>query len=225
MTHLFTNIAVSEALGCRIKGRTTVIPNSYRKDVFREIAGQKRYRELVYLGRLVPEKGLDVLLEALARLTRENLRPSLTVVGAGPEREPLKVRAAELGISDQVKFVGVQQGKDLARTLNSHRILVIPSTWEEPFGIVALEGIACGCVIIGTDGGGLPEAMGPCGVVVPRGNAEALATAIRELVINEELRKRYQAAFHDHLARHAPERLVWAYLSVLEERNVARRGG
>jgi glycosyltransferase involved in cell wall biosynthesis len=224
-THLFANVAVSEALARRIRGRTVVIPNGYRKDVFYETAGQERDRELVYLGRLVPDKGLDVLLDALARLSREDLRPSLTVVGAGPERESLRVRAAELGIWGQVKFVGIQQGKDLARTLNSHRILVIPSTWEEPFGIVALEGIACGCVVIGTDGGGLPEAIGPCGVIVPRRNAEALATAIRVLVMNEVLQRRYRAAFHDHLARHTPERLVRAYLDVLEERNVARRGG
>jgi glycosyltransferase involved in cell wall biosynthesis len=225
LTYLFTNIAVSKALACRIKGRTAVIPNSYRNDVFREIAGHKRDQELVYLGRLVPEKGLDVLLEALARLIREDLQPCLTVIGTGPEGDRLRTRAVELGIHSQVKFVGVQQGEDLARTLNSHRILVIPSTWEEPFGIVALEAIGCGCVVIGTDGGGLPEAIGPCGVIVPRRDAEALATAIRELVINEQLQRRYRAAFHDHLARYTPERLVRAYLNVLEGRDVADRSG
>lgn len=224
MTHLFINIAVSKALARRIRGRTIVILNSYQKDVFRTIAGQKRDQELVYLGRLIPVKGLDVLFEALARLSREDLRPSLTVIGTGPERDRLRMRTAELGICAQVKFVGVQQGEDLSRTLNRHRILVIPSTWEEPFGIVALEGIACGCVVIGTDGGGLPEAMGPCGIVVPRRNAEALAAAIRELVMNEALQRRYRAAFHDHLARHTPERLVRAYLDVLQGPNVARRG-
>jgi glycosyltransferase involved in cell wall biosynthesis len=225
MTPLFTNIAASEALARRIKGRTFVIPNSYQKDVFYEMAGQERDQELVYLGRLVPDKGLDVLLDALARLSREDLRPSLTVVGTGPERDRLRMRAAELGIRGQVKFVGVQQGEDLARTLSCHQILVIPSTWEEPFGIVALEGIACGCVVIGTDGGGLPEAIGPCGVVVPRRNAEALAAAIRELVMNEALQRRYRAAFHDHLARHTPERLVQAYLDVLEGTEGGARGG
>jgi glycosyltransferase involved in cell wall biosynthesis len=225
MTHLFTNIAASEALARHIKGQAVVVPNSYRKDVFYEMAGQERERELVYLGRLVPEKGLDVLLEALARLIREDLRPCLTVIGTGPEGDRLRTRAVELGICGQVKFVGIRQGNDLSRTLNHHRILVIPSIWEEPFGIVALEGIACGCVVIGTDGGGLPEAIGPCGVIVPRRNVEALATAIRELVTNEQLQRGYRAAFHDHLAQHTPGRLIQAYLNVLEGTEGGARGG
>lgn len=221
MTFLLTNIAASTALAHRIKGPTVIIHNSYRKEVFRDIAGEKRERELVYLGRLVPEKGLDVLLDALAKLTCVESRPSLTIVGEGPERDRLGKRAADLGICSQVKFIGVQHGEDLARTLNCHRILVIPSTWEEPFGIVALEAIACGCVVVGTDGGGLPEAIGPCGIVVPRGNSDALAMAIQKLVTDESLQLEYRAAFHDHLIRFAPERFVRAYLDVLKEQNIA----
>lgn len=215
LTTLLTNIAVSEAVASHIMGGAIVIPNGYRNDIFRETSGKNKEQELVFLGRLVRDKGVDVLLNALAILSHGGLRPSLTVIGSGPEQDRLRMRVAELGLSGHVTYIGVRRGEDLARTLSGHRILVVPSTWEEPFGIVALEGIACGCVVIGTDGGGLPEAIGACGVVVPRCNDEALAAAIRELLTNEELYQRCCAASRDHLARYAPDRFIRAYLDVL----------
>ena len=62
---------------------------------------------------------------------------------------------AALGLERQVEFTGVLQGETLVRTLNAHRIMVVPSRTPEPFGVVALEGIACGCVVVGSEGGGL----------------------------------------------------------------------
>jgi glycogen(starch) synthase len=87
----------------------------------------------------------------------------LKVIGEGPCRNDLEERVRKLGLADQVEFLGAIVGEPLVNILNRHKILVVPSSWNEPFGIVALEGIACGCMVIGSSGGGLPEAIGPCG--------------------------------------------------------------
>ena len=99
--------------------------------------------------------------------------------------------------------------------LNRHRILVVPSSYNEPFGIVALEGIACGCAVIGTAGGGLPEAIGPCGLVVPNRDAAALAGAIERVLNDAELRAGFELAAPAHLDPHTVRHVSEAYLKVL----------
>ena len=77
-----------------------------------------------------------------------------------------------------MRFAGYVQGEDLARLLNGHRVLVVPSRWAEPFGLVGLLGVSCGCFVIASETGGLGEAIGPGGVMVPNGNAARLAEEI-----------------------------------------------
>ena len=101
-------------------------------------------------------------------------------------------------------FTGVKRGSDLARFVARHRVMAVPSRWAEPFGIVALEGIACGCVVVGTSLGGLPEAIGPCGVTVPNADTSAMARALRLLLEDDSLRAGYRSgAAPVHLARHS----------------------
>ena len=76
------------------------------------------------------------------------------MIGDGPEASRLQEQAARLGIGGQIDFLGARRGEELVGLLNRHRILVVPSRYNEPFGIVALEGIACGCVVIGSEGAG-----------------------------------------------------------------------
>jgi len=94
--------------------------------------------------------------------------------------------------------------------------MAVPSRWAEPFGIVALEGIACGCAVVGTALGGLPEAIGRCGVTVPNADAPAMARALRSLLENDSLRANYCSAAPAHLARHARSQVARSYLNVLE---------
>ena len=107
----------------------------------------KRPGDLIFLGRLVSEKGIDVLLHALALLRSRALSPRLTIVGSGPELSAMQEMAERLGLHEQVTFAGAKSGAELVHLLQEHKILVIPSRYDEPFGVVALEGIACGCVV------------------------------------------------------------------------------
>ncbi len=100
-------------------------------------------------------------------------------------------------------------------------MLVVPSVWEEPFGIVVLEGLACGCVPLVTRSGGLPDAVGDCGVVVARDDPAALADGIQALLADTGLQDDFRARAPAHLARHSPDRVARDYLRVLHDACVA----
>lgn len=211
-----TRISISQAIAERVPLPSVVIGNCYRDDLFRVLPEVVRDTELVFLGRLVSDKGTDVLLEALRILQAQGLTPRLTIIGTGPEQEPLQELAQKLQIGSLVEFVGTKSGDELVRLLNRHQIMVIPSRWAEPFGIVALEGNACGCVIVGSEGGGLKDAIGPCGVTVPNGDASALAQVLSELLANPNQLTACREQAVSHLVRHTPEAVARAYLEVFE---------
>jgi glycosyltransferase involved in cell wall biosynthesis len=211
-----TNIAVSDAIAAALPVPSVVIPNPYADDLFIEHPGARRDRQLVFLGRLVSDKGLPVLLEALARLSLSGTQATLTVIGDGPDAASLRAETRRLGLATQVEFAGVVTGAGLVDLLNRHQILVVPSVWDEPFGVVALEGIACGLVPIVAASGGLPGAAGVCGVVVPKSDPAALAGALERLLKSPPERARLRTHAPAHLARHRRDVVAAEYLAVLE---------
>jgi glycosyltransferase involved in cell wall biosynthesis len=212
-----TNISISQAIAEQLPVASTIIPNSYRDDLFYELSDGDRPKELVFLGRLVSDKGVDLLLHALANLKEQGLVPNLTVIGDGPESERLKQQTIILGISGQVQFTGVKTGTELTHLLNKHQIMVVPSLWNEPFGIVALEGIACGCVVVGSEGGGLKEAIGDCGITFPNGDTITLTQALKQLLTQPHLLEQYRANAKGHLKKYQKATVATAYLQVLEK--------
>jgi glycosyltransferase involved in cell wall biosynthesis len=214
------SIAVSRAVADDLYDpdvRTIVIPNPYRDDLFRLLPDVARTEELLFVGRLVSDKGVDVLLDALGLLAPAGLEPRLTVVGDGPERSRLAAQAARLDIQDRIDFLGIRTGKELVRILNRHRILVVPSRYNEPFGIVALEGIACGCVVVGSSGGGLSEAIGPCGLTFRNGDAADLARVLAPLLRDPGAGRGLLDHAPAHLEPHSRERIGREYVRVLAE--------
>ncbi|HEY4591676.1 MAG TPA: glycosyltransferase, partial [Thermoanaerobaculia bacterium] len=200
---------------------SVVIPNPYRDDLFRRLSGVARTEDLVFVGRLVSDKGADLLLDALARLAAEGLHPRLSVVGEGPEGPRLREQAARLGLDGRIGFLGTRTGEELVEILNRHRILAVPSIYNEPFGIVALEGIACGCLVVGSAGGGLKDAIGPCGETFRNGDAADLARILGRLLRHPEGDHEYLRHAGDHLANHTSVRVSAAYLREME--SAARR--
>jgi glycosyltransferase involved in cell wall biosynthesis len=217
------SIAVSEAVARDLDVPSVVIGNPYRDELFRRLPGVERDGDLVFLGRLVSDKGVAVLLDALALLAGEGLRPALTIVGDGPERPALEAQARRLGLAPQIAFLGVKTGGELVALLNRHRILVVPSRYAEPFGVVALEGIACGCAVVGSAGGGLPQAIGPCGRTFPNGDARSLARVIGELLPSPAEVAALLSQAPRHLAAHGAARVAERYEAEIE-RAVARSG-
>ena len=212
-----SSIAISKAVADDLPTDAVIIPNPYDDEIFRRFEGTDRARDLVYVGRLVSDKGVDLLIDALSILREAGTGTRLTVVGDGADRSKLKKQVADLGLQSSVEFVGSVNSLQLAEILNHHRILVVPSRWPEPFGIVGLEGIACGCAVVGSYQGGLPEAIGPCGVTFPNNDARALARALARLIDNPGEREALRGNASSHLARFTRRRVAEAYIEFIEK--------
>jgi glycogen(starch) synthase len=217
VTRFAHNISASHAVAGHVPSPSTVIPNPYREDIFYLRPDIVREKELMFLGRLVSDKGADLLLDALARLKVQGLKPRLTIVGTGPEEPLLREQARTLCIEDQVNFIGSRMGRELAEILNAHQILIAPSRVQEGFGIVALEGLACGCVVVGSRNGGLKDAIGLCGATFPNGDVEALTQTLASLLNDPGRLTAYRAQASAHLSRHTGEEVAKAYLQVFEQ--------
>jgi glycosyltransferase involved in cell wall biosynthesis len=213
------NVYVSEMMQKAIGLPGVLLLNAYDEDIFRLMPEVPRDRDFIFVGRLVREKGVDVFIDALAHLER---RPfTATIVGAGPEEQALRRQVEAAGLSDRVTFAGVLRGEELAKLLNRHQILVVPSRWEEPFGLVALEGAACGCVVVGTQSGGLTDAVGPCGPIVPKEDPAALAATLRQLLDDADYRASFRARAPAHLARFTQKQLMDSTERLLEQATLA----
>jgi glycosyltransferase involved in cell wall biosynthesis len=151
-----------------------------------------------YCGRIVREKGIDVLLHAFARLAGQYPAIKLVLLGSDAQNilhfsEPLvpklKTLARELGIAERVLFLGVRH--DVERWYNGMDVMVVPSPEFEPFGLVVAEALACGRPVIASRVGGLPEILNGslAELLVPPNDAYALATALQRLVIDPQKRR------------------------------------
>lgn len=213
MSRLVHNCFISNAIQSDLGIEGEVISNPYNNELFKVNNQIEKTIELVFLGRLVSDKGCYTLLQALKRLGEfdTQLYPKLTVIGDGPEKISLEDYANN-NLPEQVQFVGKLEGELLASTLNKHQLMVIPSLWEEPFGVVALEGLGAGCLVIGSEGGGLKEAIGDCGWTFPNGNVNALAKLLQSVLTQpKEWEKRYKLV-SVHLYKHRPTQVALAYL-------------
>jgi glycogen synthase len=209
------SIAISQAIADQLPTPSIVVGNPYDDEVFRDFHSANRTKDLIYVGRLVSDKGVDVLIEALSILRKSGSETQLTIVGDGPDRVKLEKQISNLLLQPWVEFKGDQTGAQLAEILNRHCILVVPSRWPEPFGIVALEAIACGCVVVGSEQGGLPEAIGPCGMTFPNNDARALADILAQLLNDPARRDLLQRNAGFHLARFTRRQVANAYLDFI----------
>jgi glycosyltransferase involved in cell wall biosynthesis len=220
-----TNVAISDALAQSLPPPVTIIGNPYFDTIFKRIENIPRKRDLAFLGRLVSEKGVDLLIQALKDLRLRGSDFRLSVIGSGPEEPFLRALARRLGVEDLIDFLGTKSGDELARILGEHRVLVVPSRVIEPFGVVALEGMASGCYIIGSDAGGLPNVIGRFGVTFKKDDASDLASKIATVLAEPETLGKAMAGVEKHLAPFQPETVAASYLEVFNHvvRNNARR--
>jgi glycosyltransferase involved in cell wall biosynthesis len=133
---------------------------------------------LLYVGRLVPQKGVDVLIEALANWPGPDPCPPLAIIGSGSERTGLEGLARRRGVA--AVFLG-DAGRDaVADAMASAAVVVVPSVYQEPLGLVAIEGMASGAVVVATTVGGLGPLIedGVNGFLVAPGDPVALQEMI-----------------------------------------------
>jgi glycosyltransferase involved in cell wall biosynthesis len=155
---------------------------------------------VLFAGRLVREKGLHVLLEAFRQVLERVPSARLDVAGAGPEAEQAQKMAEEAGLGGHVKFHGWLAGDALERLYARAWVLAVPSVWEEPLGLVAVEAAARGIAAVVSDTGGLGETVihGETGFRVKPGDPDRLAYALERLLTRRELAETMgaRARFH-----------------------------
>lgn len=146
---------------------------------------------IAYAGRFVPEKGLDLLLQAVARL---GPGVELWLIGDGPQRAALQSLARGLGISERIRWVPPVSPEQMPELLAQVNVVVLPSrttpVWKEQFGRILVEAMACGVPVVGSDSGAIPEVVGDAGLIFPEGNAEALTRLLERLRRSPELQAR-----------------------------------
>ena len=150
-------------------------------------------RDLFVIGaanrRLVPEKGTDLLLQAVAGLPGEW---QVRLAGDGPERPFLQQLARGLGIADRVQFDGPIPSGQMAAYLQQLDLLVLPSrtrpNWKEQFGRVLIEAMACETAVVGSDSGEIPHVIGKAGLIFPEDDVAALRKCLEQLQQNPVLR-------------------------------------
>ena len=177
------NISVSSSVAGYINTDSTVIYNAYDDSIFKLYPEEVRIYDIVFLGRLVSQKGCDTLIKAVSKLKQPY---TLNIIGDGPEKPKLKHLVQELNIKNNVKFLGTIRGVELSKMLNRHKIMVVPSASSEGFGMVVLEGMACGCKIVASNAAGLMEAVNRFGEIFKMNDADELADILtKELALHK----------------------------------------
>ncbi len=167
---------------------------------------------VAYVGRLLPIKGVDVLLHAAVQHRKASFRGgafSLAIVGDGPERRALEKLAGDLGLATMTRFLPGIPHAEVPALLAGIDVLVLPSRTlpraKEQFGRVLIEAMAAGACVVGTSSGGIPETIGDAGLVVPEEDPAALEAAITRLLADAGLRDRLRAAGRARVG----ERYTW----------------
>jgi len=206
-------------------GPITLLPQfGVDPDIFSPAPGPAAERPFTigYAGRLVPEKGVDLLLRAAAGLQEPW---QLRILGEGPARPALEALAGELGIAGQVAFESPRPSTEMPAWYREMDTLVLPSlsrpNWKEQFGRVLVEAMACGVPVVGSNSGEIPHVVGPAGLVFPEGDVEALRGSLARLQGSGALRQEMTRAGRERVLAHFTQARIAAqtwdvYWQVLE---------
>ncbi len=177
--------------------KINVVPNGVNLTLFNSVERDYNFRRrfamdnekiILFMGRLVNEKGVQHLISAMPKILQGYHDTKLVIAGKGAMIDELKAQVEALGISQKVYFAGYLSGKDVARMYKSADISVFPSTYE-PFGIVALEAMLAENPVVVSDIGGLNEIVShrENGMKTYAGNPNSIADSILELLYDHQL--------------------------------------
>ncbi len=197
-------------------------------DEAKEFIGVRPCEQVVlYVGRIEPLKGIDVLIEAIAIMRQKGVRVCLSVIGGEPLSEPgllnhemarLQALREQYGLQDMVAFLGKRGQDTLPYYYSAAEAVVVPSHYES-FGMVALEAMACGTPVVASQVGGLAFLVqnGVTGFTVPVDDPQALADRLIEITQDPSLRKRMGEAAAEFARNYSWEKIAAQILKLYEE--------
>ncbi len=200
--------------------RSRTIPHGIDVQRFRPIDTPSR-DYVLFVGRLIPEKGVQVLLEAFTRCVAGGLRVRLVIAGDGPQRAELEAMARREGIAQRVEFLGALDATQVLGLLQHALAVVVPSIAPETWGRTAVEAMACGTPVIAASSGALEETVGEAGLLYPPLDRAALAERMTRLSNDAGLQQRLQSDGRALVeARYDIGRMTAQYLALYRELSV-----
>lgn len=203
-------VAVSNALKDTVTGfgilsdKVKVIPNAVELSDFPPGLKERMGFKILFVGRLVPEKGLEYLIKSMEFIVKEIPQATLTVVGGGPMREELEGLVEGYSMGDKIRFEGMKPHSEILRYLQDTDLFVL-SSLSEGLPLTVLEAMAAGKPVVATNVGGIPDAVidGESGILVPPKDIDALSKAIisllgdrvKQIRMGEKARKRSEEKF------------------------------
>ncbi len=175
---------------------------------------------VVYAGRLVSEKGIDILLQAFAKVLLKVPEAKLLIAGDGSEKDNLQALSVELGIAESVTWLGYLPQSEMEEQFNNAWVQVVPSMWAEPFGNVTTESMMRGTAVIASAVGAQPEIItdGETGFLLPPGDVEALASKLTLLLLNWDLSEKMGLSGRDRaLSEFSEDKRNNRFLEIYEQ--------
>jgi glycogen(starch) synthase len=211
-----SNVSAEESLvNCAVSPiRKRIIPNAIS---VLEVQSEEGARDIdiSFVGRLVDEKGVDVLIKALATLVDSFPRLLVYIIGEGPSNGQLSLLVEESGLNDRVKFKGQLDRDSVTKVLLRSKVLVLPSR-KESFGLVLLEAANAGCAVVATSVGGIPSIVehGVNGLLFDVDSDKQLGRCLYELLSDDTGRLELVREFRNILPRYDIANFVTQYRSV-----------
>jgi glycosyltransferase involved in cell wall biosynthesis len=188
-TRATVNVAVSNHVARRLSlPRTRTILHGIRitsSEV--ESSSNADPPRIGYVGRLVAEKGISILLQAAEKLCGDGFSFHLALIGDGAERENLERMARHLGLQDRTTFMGYLSGTEFEEAVRALFVVVMPSQWEETAGLAVMEKMMTGGMVVVADVGGLSEVVGDAGLKFSPGDVQTLYAQLRIALENPSI--------------------------------------
>ena len=211
----------TEALGVK-KEKVIVIPNGINLDHFPLGDQTNRLNQVIYVGSLIPRKGVMTLIQAMAKVHKQLPGLRLLVVGEGDQRAELEEKVRQLQLADVVLMLGPKSQEDVSHLIRQSKLFVLPSI-EEGQGVVLVEALASGTPCVGSRVGGIPDVITPAvGKIVEAQDVEGFACAIESYVNNDVIwrkasQKARERAEYEYNWYKLAEKIVAVYQSALDK--------
>jgi glycosyltransferase involved in cell wall biosynthesis len=188
------------------------VPQETREQVFGPDSMPADAFIVAFAGRVVEEKGIQDIIQALAQL--RDLPIHFVILGSGPHQAALMEQASQLQLADRVHFLGSKKSTEIYRYLRQVDVLALPShtrgNWKEQFGRILVEAMLSGAVVLGSDSGEIPRVIRGAGLVVPEGNVTLLAQRLRTLCLDRRLCQRLASKGRRRAQKHFTNEVIAA---------------